>query len=195
MLSPCKGRQGKLSYPWTLCGPSICWGSDYKCNCKPRRFCCGWGELGVGSGSPLGAAAAAVSVQKLAVMEHIASCLVCCGFACWAVHQVFQCLWLLFFPFFPVIGQRGFCRQAAGRGQLTSFLLDCLSWSAHVGLSSLGGEESSSPSPWKTPSPGCSSRSWWEGGSSDCTENVMKKKKSNWQKRELVLRFLLFAAA
>lgn len=92
MLSPCKGRQGKLFYPWTLCDPSICRESDYKGNWKPRKFCCDWGELGVGLGSPLDAAAATGSVQKLAVMEHIASCPVCCGFACWALHQLFQCL-------------------------------------------------------------------------------------------------------
>lgn len=32
ILSPCKDRQGKLCYPWTLCGPVTCWENDDKCN-------------------------------------------------------------------------------------------------------------------------------------------------------------------
>lgn len=52
MLNPRKGRQGKLYLTPGLCGPLICWESD-KRHCKTRRFCCGWGELGGGSGSLL----------------------------------------------------------------------------------------------------------------------------------------------
>lgn len=64
-------------------------------------------------------------------------------FVCWARPQVFQRLGLLFFPFFPVIGQRELRRQSAADFPGT----------ASPGLRTADSPRWEGSSPWKTPSP------------------------------------------
>lgn len=96
-------------------------------------------------------------MQKLAVREHIASCLlwVCISGSA----PGFPAPVITFISVFPCHWAAGFRRQ--GTADSVSLGLPLLSCAPR--LSSLGGEESSFPSPWKTPSPGCSSRNQWEG--------------------------------
>lgn len=43
-----KSLQGQTNCltPGLVGGPLICRENDYKCDYKPGRFCCGWGEFG-----------------------------------------------------------------------------------------------------------------------------------------------------
>lgn len=129
---------------WVMSGLGLC-------------VCCVWGELFWG-------ALATLLFQGNNSLSQSSSLPVWwLWFVCWAQPQVFQLLGLLFFPFFPVIGQRELCRQSAADFPGT----------ASPGL---GGEFSFS---LENALSRCSSRSRWEGGSSDCTENALKKKKNN----------------
>lgn len=193
-LSPCRGSQGKLRLtPWLFV---VFWFAERVITSiivNPGDFAVvGW--VGSGFGEP--------------------SWCCCCFSAktcCNGAYRFLSCLlWfcvlgsapgfpepviITFLSVFPCHWAAGTPHQAAGRGRLTCFLLDCLSCSVQsvsplwegrrVPLLLLGKR------PLQDAPVGAGGR-----------ERVLtapkmswKKKKGNWQKRELVLRFLLFAAA